>query len=142
MKKKHVLLMTMLFLLSFGMAGCSNDEDDPQPTLYGTWLIVGYGNDLEFHTGKHIINTTKLSFYPNGTFDGVIYPNNASGKYECNGNNFAFTEVLSNRLGTIDPDLSFISSKLMIVSTYKILSGAELRLYYEGDNYIKFNKDK
>ena len=142
MKKKLVLLMSML--LSFGQfCSCSSDNDEEvHLDLYGSWSIIGYGNDLEFHTGDNIVNTSKLTFNPDGTFNGVIFPNDVFGKYECDGNNFSFTEIFSTKLGAVDPELKYIDYQLRIVKKYRILSGSELRLYYEEDNYIKFNKER
>jgi len=137
MKNKLVLMMSLL--LSMIVIACNNDDDIPSE-LCGTWTIIGYGNDQEFHTGDHIVNSTRLTFYSDGTFDGHIYPNEVTGKYKCNGNNFSFTEVFGTQLGAVDPDLQFIDFQIRMVNAYKILSGSELRLYYEEDNYIKFYK--
>ena len=139
MKKKLVLMMgVMLFAV---VLSCSNDDDIP-PAICGSWFIIGYGSDQGFHTGDNIVNTTRLTFYPNGTFDGVIFPNKVSGKYKCNENEFSFTEISGTQLGAVDPDLIFIGNQIEKVTTYKILSGSDLRLYYEKDCYIEFNKEK
>jgi len=139
MKKKLLIMMSLL--LSVIEIACNGDDDTPS-TLWGTWSIIGYGNDQDFHTGDNIVNTTRLTFYPDGTFDGHIYPNEVTGKYKCNGNNFSFTEVFGTQLGAVDPDLQFIDFQIRMVNAYKILSGSELRLYYEEDNYIKFFKER
>ena len=104
------------------------------------WIVVGYGNDQDFHTGDNIVNTTKLTFYSDGTFDGNIFPNKVSGKYNYNENNFSFTEIFGTKLGAVDPDLGHISDYIRESKSYKILSGSELRLYYDAENYVKFVK--
>ena len=126
MKNKLVLMMSMLLWL--GMFSACSSDDDTSSTLWGTWSIIGYGNDEDF--------------YSDGTFDGNIFPNKVSGKYKYNENNFSFTEIFGTKLGAVDPDLQFIGIHITEVNIYKIISGSELRLYYDGDNYIKFNKEK
>jgi hypothetical protein len=140
MKNKLVLITSMLLWLGM-FSSCSSDDDTPS-TLWGTWSIIGYGNDEDFHTGDNIVNTTRLTFYSDGTFDGNIFPNKVSGRYKCSGNNFSFTEIFGTQLGAVDTDLQFIGIHITEVNIYKILSGSELRLYYDGDNYIKFNKER
>lgn len=140
MKKKLVLMTSMLLWLGM-IISCSSDDVTPS-TLWGTWSIIGYGNDQDFHTGDNIVNTTRLTFYSDGTFDGNIFPNKVSGKYKYNENIFSFTEIFGTKLGAVDSDLHFIDIHIKEVKKYKILSDTELRLYYEGDNYIKFNKEK
>ena len=125
MKKNNVLWIFAVLMMAFGMSSCSSD-DDTSFSLWGTWSVVGYGNDQDFHTGDNIVNTTKLTFYSDGTFDGNIFPNKVSGKYNYNENNFSFTEIFGTYIR---------ESK-----SYKILSGSELRLYYDAENYVKFVK--
>ena len=138
MNKKNVLWFCVVLMLAFGMSSCSND--DVNTDLWGTWSVVGYGNDQDFHTGDNIVNTTKLTFYSDGTFDGNIFPNKVSGKYNYNENNFSFTEIFGTKLGAVDPDLGHISDYIRESKSYKILSGSELRLYYDAENYVKFVK--
>ena len=140
MKKKVFLFLSLLLWLGV-FSACSSD-DDMLSSLCGTWSIIGYGNDQDFHTGDNIVNTTRLTFYSDGTFDGNIFPNKVSGKYKCDENNFSFIEIFATQLGAVDPDLQFIDIHIRGVNNYKIMSGSELRLYYDGDNYIKFNKEK
>ncbi|MBQ3744878.1 MAG: hypothetical protein II853_03210, partial [Prevotella sp.] len=75
-----------------------------------------------------------------GTFDGNIFPNKVSGKYKYNENNFSFTEIFGTKLGAVDPDLDHISDHIKKTKSHKILSGSELRLYYDAENYVKFVK--
>ena len=138
MKKNNVLWICVVLMMAFGMSSCSND--DVNTDLWGTWSVVGYGNDQDFHTGDNIVNTTKLTFYSDGTFDGNIFPNKVSGKYNYNENNFSFTEIFGTKLGAVDPDLDHISDYIRESKSYKILSGSELRLYYDAENYVKFVK--
>ena len=139
MKKNNVLWIFAVLMVAFGMSSCSSD-DDTSFALWGTWSVVGYGNDQDFHTGDNIVNTTKLTFYSDGTFDGNIFPNKVSGKYKYNENNFSFTEIFGTKLGAVDPDLDHISDYIRESKSYKILSGSELRLYYDAENYVKFVK--
>ena len=121
MNRSLICGLCAVLMLAFGMSSCSSD-DDTSFSLWGTWSVVGYGNDQDFHTGDNIVNTTKLTFYSDGTFDGNIFPNKVSGKYN------------------VDPDLDHISDYIRESKSYKILSGSELRLYYDAENYVKFVK--
>ena len=112
MKKNNVLWIFAVLMMAFGMSSCSSD-DDTSFSLWGTWSVVGYGNDQDFHTGDNIVNTTKLTFYSDGTFDGNIFPNKVSGKYNYNENNFSFTEIFGTKLGAVDPDLDHISDYII-----------------------------
>ena len=141
MNRSLICGLCAVLMMAFGMSmsSCSND-DDTSFSLWGTWSVVGYGNDQDFHTGDNIVNTTKLTFYSDGTFDGNIFPNKVSGKYKYNENNFSFTEIFGTKLGAVDPDLDHISDYIRESKSYKILSGSELRLYYDAENYVKFVK--
>ena len=96
MKKNSVLWICVVLMTVFGMSSCSND--DVNTDLWGTWSVVGYGNDQDFHTGENIVNTTRLTFHPDGTFDGNIWPNEAYGTYVRQGDLFSFTEICSTKL--------------------------------------------
>ena len=126
-------------LLMMVVLACSSD-DDVKPSICGTWSIVGYGNDQEFHTGENIVNTTRLTFLPDGTFYGKIWPNKVSGKYECSEKAFSFTEIEGTMLGAADPDLQFIGFYIDFVNSYEIWSDSELRLYYGENDYLKFSR--
>ena len=47
MKRRFCFIMSMLLMMV--VLACSSD-DDVKPSICGTWSIVGYGNDQEFHT--------------------------------------------------------------------------------------------
>ena len=139
MNKNNVLWIFALLMLAFGMSSCSSD-DDTSFSLWGTWSVVGYGNDQDFHTGDNIVNTTRLTFHPDGTFDGNIWPNEAFGTYVRQGDLFSFTEICSTKLCGLDLDRQLIEKYIRETKSYKILSGSELRLYYDAENYVKFVK--
>ena len=138
MKKNSVLWICVVLMMAFGMSSCSSD--DVNTDLWGTWSVVGYGNDQDFHTGDNIVNTTRLTFHPDGTFDGNIWPNEAYGTYVHQGDLFSFTEIWTTYLGGLDLDRQLIEKHIRETKSYKILSGSELRLYYDAENYVKFVK--
>ena len=41
--KKNVLWLCVVLMMAVGMSSCSND--DVNTDLWGTWSVVGYGND-------------------------------------------------------------------------------------------------
>ena len=138
MKKNRLLWLCAVLMMVVGMGSCSSD--DVNNDLWGTWSVVGYGNDQDFHTGDNIVNTTRLTFHQGGTFDGYIWPNEVNGTYDRKGDLFSFTSILSTQLGGQDPDRRLIENHIRETKSYKILSGSELRLYYDAENYVKFVK--
>ena len=139
MNRSLICGLCAVLMMAFGMSSCSND-DDTSFSLWGTWSVVGYGNDQDFHTGDNIVNTTRLTFHPDGTFDGNIWPNEAYGTYVRQGDLFSFTEIWTTYLGGLDLDRQLIEKHIRETKSYKILSGSELRLYYDAENYVKFVK--
>ena len=138
MKKNGLLWLCAVLVMVAGMSSCSSD--DVNNDLWGTWSVVGYGNDQDFHTGDNIVNTTRLTFHQGGTFDGYIWPNEVNGTYDRKEDLFSFTRILSTQLGGQDFDRRLIENHIRETKSYKILSGSELRLYYDAENYVKFVK--
>lgn len=138
-KYLYILMNAVLMVMS---AGCSSDEIDPK--LCHEWQLSGYGSDQDFHVhdGQYNWINTRITFHSDGTYNSRANNNIGSGKYVCKENQLLLTDYCATKVATDNPTDWFIEETLFHNRTVfrdYIVSGSELRIYYDKDQYFKFN---
>ena len=138
-KYLYILMSVMLMVMS---AGCSSDDIDPK--LCHEWQLSGYGSDQDFHVrdGQYNWINTRITFHSDGTYNSRANNNIGSGKYVCKENQLLLTDYCATKVATDNPTDWFIEETLFHNRTVfrdYIVSGSELRIYYDKDQYFKFN---
>lgn len=116
----------------------SNTNATNSVSLYNSWVLVSYGNEL-----NEVLKETKgyyyiITFNPDGTYSGKAYGNQMGGNFECKDSqiNISHPEMTKVQWEGADEDKFFLEI-LSKVNNYIIID-RELRLYYSKDKYFKF----
>ena len=156
MKKKLVLMMSVLFSLGLFCA-CSNDDDTwgsqdqyqpNQGELCKAWQLIGYGSEGNFHMiaeeYRQKSDTFGYRFYlvfnSDGTITGRESINSIYGDYTCLGSQIKIGEVWTTLI--YDPKGSDESeaflNHLRAAKSYGIKDSQRLRIYYSDNEFLYF----